>query len=299
MAERPRYLVVGSDGTIGHALLQHLPPDQVLGTTRRVPDPEWQISLDLTQDLPNWQIPHGIQVLINCAVIGKLEVCKRNPEETRRINVDAAVALAEKCHQAGVFFIHLSTDKVFAGDRPRMPADAPFAPVTEYGRQKADAERPMLQMLAKGASLAIIRLTKVLVPGMALFRDWRDALLRGEVIHPFSDMTLAPVRLPDVIEVVACVARDRHTGIFQMSGERDISYAEAAYYLADQLGVSSELVQPLNVSQVGLSIENVPLYTSLDMQILQERIARILPSTWDAIHWTFQATHLGVGNDFG
>jgi dTDP-4-dehydrorhamnose reductase/predicted O-methyltransferase YrrM len=246
------------------------------------------VHLDLDVDLHAWPIPRQIQVVINCAAMARLEICKRDPVGSRRVNVDSVIALAEKCRQAGVFFIHLSTDKVFSGQSPSMPPDAPLAPVTEYGKQKADADRYLVGLLTERIQLAIVRLTKVLTPGAALFQDWRDALLRGEVIHPFIDMTLAPVPLPQVVTTVMAIARSRQSGIFQLSGDLDVTYAQVAERLADQLGVSRDLVQPVNAGQSGLFDEMIPPYTSLDCTTTRDSLQLELPSTWDAVEWAFQ-----------
>lgn len=288
MSNDPQYLIVGSDGSIGSALLRNLPPGEALGTSRRTPAPENQIFLDCGGDLRDWPIPDGVQVVINCAAVARLEACKRDPQGSRRVNVESVVTLAEKCAEAGVFFIHLSTDKVFSGQRPRMPVDAPFAPTTEYGRQKADAERPLLSMLSAGAPLlAIIRLTKVLPPGMALLRSWRESLEAGQVIRPFADMTLAPVSLPFVVQMITLVAERKCSGLFQLSGDRDISYAELAGELAKYLSADSELVQPVEAAKTNLYEETIPPYTSLDTSQTTAVLGVSIPDTMATVSWAF------------
>ncbi len=285
LARNPHFLIVGSDGTIGSALLQALP--QAIGTTRRPPGSR-QIHLDLSGDLHTWKIPGSVEVLINCAAVTKLEACKRDPVGSRRVNVEAVMTLAEKCRQAGIFFIHLSSDKVFSGQVPNVAPDAPFAPVTAYGRQKAEAERYLLNLPSEAISLAIVRLTKVLTPAPPLFRNWRDALQRGEVIHPFADMTLAPVPLPLVVQTIKQIAEECHRGIFPLSAGLDVSYAEVAGYIAKRLAADSSLVQSVSAAQTGAFDEAVVPYTSLDCAATQEQLRTDIPPVWATIDWAIR-----------
>jgi dTDP-4-dehydrorhamnose reductase len=286
----PRYLIIGSDGTIGNALLKHFNQHEVqaIGTTRRllVSQSADQIFLDLNDGLANWHIPAGIEVVINCAAVARLEACKRDPVGSRRINVESVIAIAEKCRERGIFFVHLSTDKVFSGQSPHMPADAPFSPITEYGRQKAEAETYLLKLLEVSSSLTIVRLTKVLTQGMSLFHNWLEALLKGEVIHPFRDMTMAPVAWPFVLKVLEYVVAKQRTGIFQLSADQDISYAEAAIYLAYRLDVPMNMVKPINVIDAHLFQESIPCYTSLNIGRIQLELGIRPEIVYTVLEWS-------------
>jgi dTDP-4-dehydrorhamnose reductase len=286
------WLIVGSDGMIGNALLQHLREQtdiKAIGTTRRAELTDDQIYLDLSTNLDRWALPDDIKVVINCAAIARLEACKRDPVGSHRINVDAVIELAKKCRDRNILFIHLSTDKVFSGKAPNMPPDAPFEPITVYGGQKAEAETSLLRMLNAGALIAIIRLTKVLTQDTALFHTWRDTLLKGDVIHPFADMTLAPIPLPFVVEVIKQVAIGHHTGVFQVSGEQDITYARVAARLAENLGVEKNLVQPIAAKHQGVFEEAISFYTSLDCTYTESTLDIQLPKVWDTVSWAMSS----------
>jgi dTDP-4-dehydrorhamnose reductase len=114
---------------------------------------------------------------------------------------------------------------------------------------------------------------------MRLFQSWIRELKAGKVIHPFSDMIMAPVPLSFAVKVLLEVAGRRVPGIFQVSAIQDVSYAEAAQHIAYKLGADIELVQPTSYRESGVGFS--PLNTSLDASRLVDLDLRA-PHAWEA-----------------
>ncbi len=256
-------LIIGRDSMIGRALMKHLEGTgmRVIGTTRRNECiNELDCYLDLSENTGNWQCQHSVDVAIICAGVTKLQSCKSNPEKTALINVEGVTNLVKRFIKQGIFVIFLSTNQVFDGKLPyRMPNDS-FSPVTEYGRQKAEVERQISQWRDM---TAIVRFTKILDPRYPLFFDWLKLLKKGEPVQAFSNMFMAPVSLSCAILVLQLVANRCMSGIIQVSGNQDISYAEAARSGADILGVGYDLIQSAEISK--LNNEPVPVHTTLNV----------------------------------
>jgi dTDP-4-dehydrorhamnose reductase len=254
-------LVIGADSLVGSALMQHL-PYAVIGTTRRdVSDSFPLFHLDL-QDSPT--LPDtSIDAAVICAAVTRLQACYENPVESRAVNVIGTGSIMLQLAERGIFTVYLSSDKVFDGSQPQRVPDDAYSPVTEYGRQKADAE-----MFAQEHHAAILRLSKILTAPNSLFRDWLTALKKGEIIRPFSDMYLAPVLLSTVVSVVSLLIGHRKAGIWQLSGQTDLSYAAVGKQAAALVGADKSCVQPQQKS--GVLTENPGFYTSMDITRLRE-----------------------------
>ena len=132
-----------------------------------------------------------------------------------------------------------------------------------------------------------MRLTKVLGPGWPLGKKWRAALEGGLPIHPFSDMVMAPVTIDFAVDVLARVGRSGTEGIYQVSADRDVAYAEAAARLAGRLGASRSLLQPVTAAGAGILPESVPLHTTLDAGRVRTEFGLPPPSVWEAIDCAF------------
>lgn len=278
----PTALVVGAQGSIGRALTLAL---RSAGTTvtethhRHTQRPE-ALMLDLARNVAAWPALPDVQVAYLCAAVSSLATCRTAPTATARVNVHGAAAVAEHLVKRGAFVVFLSTDLVYDGTRPGRRPEEPVCPRTEYGRQKADAEA---RLAALGASIAVVRLSKVLGPTMALLRGWADALRRREAIAPFSDVALAPIPLGFAVDALIRVGNRRLPGIVQVSGAADVTYAHVAHCLAQRLHVPRDLVRPICSSEAGIPLEATPSYATLDTSRLEEEFDLPPPSVWEAV----------------
>lgn len=196
--------------------------------------------LDLTTPSREWARLPACDVAILCAARAGLRDCEEHPEETAFINVQQTIELARRLRDAGAFVVFPSTNLVFDGHDPApTPATEP-SPVTEYGRQKAEAERGLLAL----GEAAVARLGKVLHPRLPLLVEWAAALRRGEVIRPFADARLSPVPAGFVAEALLAIGQQRARGIHHLSSSGQLTYADLARELAASLGKSASLVQP-------------------------------------------------------
>ena len=103
-------------------------------------------SLSLTDDerLTRVLLDEWPDAIINCSAISSPDTVNRSPKESHLINVEATTRLAEIATHLGARFIHVSTDMVFDGTQsPYRSTDIPN-PLSEYGRQKLDAEKRIL-----------------------------------------------------------------------------------------------------------------------------------------------------------
>lgn len=277
-----RILVIGADSVVGNTLSQVLKRSgkNVLETSRRKETLSGnRFFLDFEENISLSGISDHVAVAFFCAACNSLDYCRREPAKTSLVNVDNTVKLAKELAKRGTFIIFLSTNLVYDGSIPFTKADDPVFPQTEHGRQKAEAERHLLSL---GSLASIVRLTKIFGPDMRLIQEWILALQNKKVICPFSDKMVSPVPLAFAIEVFCRMAEKRLSGIVQVSGERDITYAQLAYRVSERMGISRDLVQPTSVRESGVFLEHLPQNTTLDtarlVQELKMEVPAVLPN---------------------
>ncbi|MBI4767528.1 MAG: sugar nucleotide-binding protein [Deltaproteobacteria bacterium] len=279
-------LVVGADGQIGGALFAYLKQARVpvIGTVRDSgrAGPE-HLNLDLRQDLRHWRPPCPVEVAYFCFGVTKLQDCSKDPLGSARINVQATLDLARILAAQGTFVIFLSSNQVFDGSRPREKADSPFSPVNEYGRQKAQAEKGLREFEDQ---VAFLRLTKVLGPE-TIFSDWAASLAAGKSVEAFSDLSICPFPIKGVVSILRLVADRKEGGIWQVSGEKDLSYLEAARIGARILGADPGLIKPTSRVKTGLGPETGGFYTSLNTDRLTKDLGLSLPPVDDVVRDAF------------
>ncbi len=250
-------LIIGADGLIGGALSQGFSRQghpHLMTSLRPVGG---QIKLDLGGSFETWELPHAqIDTAFLCAAQTSLKSCEEDPERSALINVTNTVKLAARLLDAGAFVIFLSSNLVFDGLKPFYAEDDVPNPKLEYGRQKARAERALLEL---SGNVAVVRLSKVVHPGMALFRSWADSLRNGGVIHPYSDLMMSPISLDFTVEAIEKIALKRAGGITHLSSDRELSYEDCARMLAKEMDACETLIQPVQApaGRAGFSTLNM------------------------------------------
>jgi dTDP-4-dehydrorhamnose reductase len=289
-------LVAGGAGLIGGALVRQLRAegDEVV-ETRRGPGPPGSLVLDLAAPSSTWPRLDRFEVAFLCAGRTALADCENDPPGTRRVNVDGTVALARLLHDGGSRVVLVSSPLVFDGTLPIPgPSDTP-SPVSEYGRQKADAERAVLALL-RGS---VLRLAKVIGPGAPRLVEWRESLLRGGSVGAFDDLRLAPLPLAIAVEALVAVGRCGQPGIHQLSGPREETYYSMARATAEYIGVDPGRVHRASAEAAGVPPAFRPRHVRLAQALPVAIEAPGLAAVVAAGLQTFSATRSRFSSDSG
>jgi len=280
------FLIVGGDSEIGAAAYGAMKAQgkAVAATTRRSDRVALDRPfLDLAASFDNWAPPPGTQAVCLCAAIARLGACADDPEGSAHINVVQTLALADKLLARGIAVLFLSTNQVFDGRTPHQRAEAPHSPVSEYGRQKARAEAALLRQMDNGAPVAILRLAKVVSDTMPLIGGWIKDLTAAKPIRVFDDLALAPTPTDLVCTAITALLQDRARGVFQLTGPRDVTYADIGGFLAAYLDADQKLVNQTSARAAGLPEGATPLHTTLDSSPLRVRYGLEVPDVWDIV----------------
>jgi dTDP-4-dehydrorhamnose reductase len=280
------FLIVGGDSEIGTAAYRAMKAQgkAVAATTRRsehvAPDRPF---LDLAAPLDGWAPPPGTQAVCLCAAVARLVACADDPKGSAHINVVQTLALVEALLERGIAVLFLSTNQVFDGRTPHERVEAPHSPVSEYGRQKARAEAALLRQMESGAPVAILRLAKVMSDAMPLIGGWIKDLTAAKPIRVFNDLALAPTPTDLVCAAIAALLQNRARGIFQLTGPRDVTYADIGRFLATHLDADQKLVNETTARAAGLPEGATPLHTTLDSSLLRVDYGLEVPDVWDVV----------------
>jgi NADH dehydrogenase len=184
----------------------------------------------------------GAAVVIN--LVGILRPSGRQTFEA--VHAAGARAVAEAAAAAGARLIHVSTDLVFRGDRGGYREDDPPAPVSEYGRSKAEAERVVR---AERPDALVVR-TSLLYGGAEPGPQERLAARGGTF---FVDEIRSPLAVGDLADALLELAELDLGGILHLGGADDVSRYELALLLgADPARVEAGHTTPDRAPNVSL-----------------------------------------------
>ena len=136
-----KILITGTNGQVGHALMQELTEHELIGLTRQ--------DCDLTNPDQIRQVidQHQPDLIINPAAYTKVDQGEDEPELAFQINRDAPQVMAEKAREYHIPLIQFSTDYVFNGEKKEAYVeDDPTHPLGVYGQSKCAGEEAILEI---------------------------------------------------------------------------------------------------------------------------------------------------------
>lgn len=256
-------LIFGGDGEIGGALARTLLKTNAgVVTTSRRRKPEIPNSRLLNLEHPErFQLRGAVDVAFFCAGMTSPATCQEQPGLSWTVNVQSQIRLLRELYAQGTFIVYFSSNLVFDGTTSHVKAGDRHQPLCRFAEQKVAIEEH-LSKLDNGYS--IVRVSKAVGPTTPFLRTWANQLRAGEMIQAVQDMSIAPVDLDELIRCVMQIGTNRKEGIFQFSGDKDVPYDRMAIELAEQLGVSSGLVESIDADSASWPIVARPDHTTLD-----------------------------------
>ena len=276
-------LIVGSDGQIGSSLCKHFQARGLptIRTTRReVPADSSIIRLDLAAPTASWPEFYEVRSAVLCGAVTNGEQCRLNPSATRHVNVYQTVRLAKRLVEQGVFVVFLSSNAVFDGTKPLRSPNEATCPMTEYGRQKAEAE---VELKSLRDRCAVVRLTKVFHGGLALLQSWLGDLRKQKAIEPYADYVCAPISLEAVVRAIGMVAENELAGVWQLSARTDVAYEQIARMLARLNKLDEGLIRPIFIREAA-NLEHVPQHTTMNASQSETALSFRIPDPLEVIN---------------
>ena len=239
-----RVLVTGAGGLLGGRLaeLLHGRGLEVLAAHRlSIPPPGPRpVLVELTDEtaLARLLDTSRPDAVVHAAAIGQAHQCEERPDEAERVNARLPATLARECHERSLRLVALSTDLVFAGDRPFLrEGDAP-GPLGVYGRTKLAGEEAVL---ATCPGAAVVRVALVLGRGHGARATSTEsvarALLGGQAVRLFTDEYRTPVDPESVADAVLRLLECPAAGLFHLGGPERISRHALGLRVAGWLGL--------------------------------------------------------------
>ncbi len=219
-----RLLVVGGTGYLGRSV--------VAAARTRGHDVTAVGSTDLDLRAP---IPAlDAHAIINCAYV------QRGPDLVA-ITAHGAIVLATACRDAGIRFVQLSTDLVFAGRPTPYTADDEPDPLDAYGAAKAAMERGVLDAHPQALIVRTSLLYGADEPG-----PQERLVLRagaGEPITFFTNEVRSPIEVDVLARRLVNVLDEPDSGIVHVAGPEPLDRLELAERIARRVGVDPTVLR--------------------------------------------------------
>ncbi len=205
-------------------------------------------------------------VVIHTAAETNVDRCETEPDRAHRVNVASTEALARLCARANSKMVLVSTDYVFDGSRGLYSETDQPRPVNNYGVTKLQAERKVAELQPMHL---IVRPSVIFGWGGRkenFFRWVLNRLDRGEFIEVPSDHFNSPTLAENLAANILQAVKDDLRGTLHLSGSERISRFDFAIRIARCFGMDSDLIKPLDMSQIKSWVAKRPRDSSLSVR---------------------------------
>jgi dTDP-4-dehydrorhamnose reductase len=254
-------VILGATGTLGHAFARACDvrgiPYHVFGRG----DLELADAPSVDRALHEYR-PWAV---VNAAGYVRVDEAEHDVDTCMRINAVAPGVLAAACSRHDVRLVCVSSDLVFDGgheplQRPYVESD-PVAPLSVYGRSKAEMEARVLDVLP-GA---------LVVRAAAFFGPWDaanfvtrtiTALAAEQRVVAALDAVVSPTYVVDLVNATLDLLIDSESGIWHLANVGGLSWADLARRVAGLTGLRADLVDAVPTQTLGYAARR-PRYAVL------------------------------------
>jgi len=237
-----KVLILGASGLLGRDLCQLLQKHGIehLGTYHKTIVKN-AVYLDCVQkeQVENLFYEYEPQICILSVVKRLTNICEKNWDETKQVNIDFVDQVSKLCRLLNIFLIHISTDYVFDGKNPPYFPDSHTNPLQNYGISKLMAEKRILSNMIR---FVIIRVPVLYSQNIVNFKEsavteiGKKVLNRIECTNEDDYYIRRPVFTKDICYYILNIINhvDDFQGIYHFYNPFD-KYTK--YQIAQMLGI--------------------------------------------------------------
>lgn len=292
-------IVIGVSGMVGEHILNALDvrESQVLTTYNKTPVSSAE-KLNIADKAEVDEIIQRISpdIIYLPAAITNVDYCENHLEESYNVNVIGVQNIVNASNSAGSRLVYFSTDYIFDGKNGPYDESTAANPISEYGRQKLEAEH-YIALFAE--DYLIIRTTVVFGwerQGKNFVYRLIKSLSNGVAVNVPVDQIGTPTYVNNLAQIAVQLSETSMQGVINVAGSRLINRYEfakkaAAVFMLDENLIKSvhtdELYQParrpLSAGLLTAKLEDASPIPIVDYEEGLRLMAGERPSTLGAI----------------
>lgn len=255
-----KILITGANGFLGHHLSVQLlaKSHEVIATGKgdcRLPfkkEKGFQYqSMDFTDPFAVHDIfeKHKPGIVVHAGAMTKVDDCEQEQWQAYLANVEGTVTMLLNAEEQKSFFVFVSTDFVFSGEKGLYKEDDTCLPVNFYGKTKYEAEDAVKEY---EYDWSIVRTSLVYGKPLAgrsnILTVVKDKLEKGEEYSVVNDQVRTPTYVKDLASGIVAIIEKKATGIYHLSGEDVLTPYEMACRVAEYLELDKSLIRKVTAA---------------------------------------------------
>jgi dTDP-4-dehydrorhamnose reductase len=231
-------------------------------------------------------------IIVHCAALANLEACETDPKLAWRLNAEVPVDFARETEKKGIYFIHISTDAVFDGQKGNYSEEDDPHPLSIYARSKLDGEQAVLRENPQAVIARVVFYGWSLRGTRSLGEFFFNNLSMGRQVKGFTDVIFCPLEVSQLTDLLRVFIHKRLSGVYHTVSSEYWSKYDFGMAIARKFNFDQNLLQPASWVDGDLKATRSPNLT-LNTQKLSKVIGMDLPGLSDGIDHFYKAYQQG------
>lgn len=184
------------------------------------------------------------QVVVHAGAMTRVDDCEQEQWPAYLVNVEGTVNLLMNAEEQKSFFIFVSTDFIFDGEKGNYAEQEIPNPVNFYGKTKLEAEEAVQEY---EYDWAIVRTSLVYGKPVAgrgnILTVVKEKLEKGEEYKVVSDQLRTPTYIEDLAKAIVLIIEKKARGVYHIAGPDTMTPYQMACELAAHLQLNSSLLK--------------------------------------------------------
>ena len=184
------------------------------------------------------------KIVIHAAAMTKPDDCEQDQWQAYVTNVEATITMLINAEEQDAYFIFLSTDFVFDGEKGMYEENDTPSPVNYYGRTKLEAEEAVREYPGDWAiARTVLVYGKPQMGRQNILTVVKDKLEKGETYSVVDDQFRTPTYVEDLAGGIGLLIENSATGVYHISGDELMTPYQMARAVARHLKLDEELIK--------------------------------------------------------
>jgi dTDP-4-dehydrorhamnose reductase len=225
------------------------------------------------------------QIVVHAGAMSKPDECEQQQWQAYLVNVEGTVTTLMNAAEQKSFFVFVSTDFVFDGEKGMYKEGDATGPVNYYGKTKLEAEEAVMEYEHDWAIVrTVLVYGKPILSRPNILTVVKEKLEKGETYNVFDDQLRTPTYVGDLAAGILQIIERKAKGIYHLSGKDVLSPYAMACKTADFLGLDKTLIHPVSASafvqpakrpaRTGFAIDKARLQLGFEPISFDEGLAR-------------------------
>ncbi len=249
-----KILITGANGFLGYHLTQRLLflNHKVIATGKgncRLPFTQYDNFIYAAMDFTDPFAVHDVfekfqpEVVVHAGAMSKPDECEQQQWQAYIVNVEGTLTTLMNAAEQKSFFIFVSSDFIFDGEKGMYKEDDEPLAVNYYGKTKLEAEEIVKEYEYDWAIARTVLVYGKPISGRSnILSIVKEKLEKGEIYNVVDDQSRTPTYVEDLAEGIVQIIDKKAKGIYHLSGKDVLTPYQMACKAADFLGLDKSLI---------------------------------------------------------